>query len=742
MRMARVRMSGAVAIAMILLATGWQTLTKDLSVLTMNAAGIVLVVGVGCALRMIPRFPDGVAWIVQTLTAVGLLAALVREPLQAGELQGFLTSGIQALNEGAAPLDPHPAIRVLFIAVSLAFVLTAEAIVEVAETPGWSIAPILGWYGVYAFVPRPQASVLTFVAAAAGYLLILLADSVNRSSAWRANISRDTGTGNDATYTAARLGATIGIPIVAAAVILGTMLPTLTPRDLTSNGGGTTLTDPRLDLRRNLHANTEREVLTYRTSGPGGVHLRLAALSRLDADGWSAPPAPAINAGSSPFALPPAAGLTQPATGTRSTTVRTGTFPGTYLPLPYAPAEVTADGRWTFDPFTLTVYSTGNSNNNATNHITYTVRSNDIQPTRAQLQNTRAGMVIDGSNATPPGFPEGVRQLTQQVTRNARTPIEQAAAIENFLRSPAFTYDLNVAPDTTGFSSLEEFLLRSRRGYCEQFAGSMAAMARVVGIPSRVAIGFLPGRQTGPGQYSVTNLQMHAWPELYFDGWGWLRFEPTPGSVSGEPPPYVGDTQPGAIEDTPTPTPSETPTPTPSETPTTSATPTPTVAPNTTSSGPSSGIAIALGVIGGALVVALLALVPMLLRRARTSRRLSVEGSPAQRVGAAWAEVRDTMIDVGRPWEPLSPRALADRIAAAAPSVSRARIDALALAVERSRFAPGVGTVPDDLAGIVTAIRESAFGGLSRAARVRARLWPRSLFTVRPRRSARSVSPA
>ena len=73
--------------------------------------------------------------------------------------------------------------------------------------------------------------------------------------------------------------------------------------------------------------------------------------------------------------------------------------------------------------------------------------------------------------------------------------------------------------------------LQLGRGYCEQFAGTFAAMARAVGIPSRVAVGFTPARsiRSIPGCFHVRGRNAHAWPEVFIAGYGWVAFEPTPG---------------------------------------------------------------------------------------------------------------------------------------------------------------------------------------------------------------------
>lgn len=81
-------------------------------------------------------------------------------------------------------------------------------------------------------------------------------------------------------------------------------------------------------------------------------------------------------------------------------------------------------------------------------------------------------------------------------------------------------------------TEVSEFLAQ-RRGYCEQFAGTYAAFARAVGLPSRVVVGYTPGELRDDGRYYVQGKHAHAWPEIYFDGVGWVPFEPTPGRGPG-----------------------------------------------------------------------------------------------------------------------------------------------------------------------------------------------------------------
>jgi len=83
-------------------------------------------------------------------------------------------------------------------------------------------------------------------------------------------------------------------------------------------------------------------------------------------------------------------------------------------------------------------------------------------------------------------------------------------------------------------AGLTNFLEVSKKGYCQQFSTAMAVLARLLGIPSRIAYGFTAGSPNGNGSYRVTTHDAHSWPELFFQGYGWLRFEPTPSGLAGQ----------------------------------------------------------------------------------------------------------------------------------------------------------------------------------------------------------------
>ena len=130
--------------------------------------------------------------------------------------------------------------------------------------------------------------------------------------------------------------------------------------------------------------------------------------------------------------------------------------------------------------------------------------------------------------ALPARLPERVVDLATEATAEADTPYEQALALEAYLRS--FPYDLEVTRPPEGRDVVDYFLFDLQRGYCDYFASAMVVMARSVGIPARLAVGYAMGSYDfQQGAYVVTEKDAHAWPELYFPDYGWIPFEPTSG---------------------------------------------------------------------------------------------------------------------------------------------------------------------------------------------------------------------
>ena len=184
-------------------------------------------------------------------------------------------------------------------------------------------------------------------------------------------------------------------------------------------------------------------------------------------------------------------------------------------------------------------------------------------PSRRQILATRALVPeqLTSSLALPDNFPRSVVNDARAIVRGATTPYEKAHRLERFFldKNEGFVYSLEGPVEGSGSTAIEDFLT-SRRGFCEQFAGAYAAMARAVGLPARVAVGFSPG-EFSDGEFRVLARDAHAWPEVWLAGLGWTQFEPTPaGTQPGQADPTVGRPVGAGTTNATTPTTTATPT--------------------------------------------------------------------------------------------------------------------------------------------------------------------------------------
>ena len=343
----------------------------------------------------------------------------------------------------------------------------------------------------------------------------------------------------------------------------------------------------------------------------------------------------------------------------------------------------------------------------------------------------------------PATLPPVVADTARKVTQGSASAYEQAVKLQDWFTSTGdFTYDTRVA-EGSGPQAIARFL-HDRRGFCVHFAFSMAAMARTLGIPARVDVGFVPGTEQSDNSWAVGLKDAHAWPELYFQGVGWTRFEPTPSR--GSAPDYTRTaTGPGGDNDLPAPHlgGGAQPTGAPSD----SASCAPELrrsgdcSPDSGVSvgGPSDGGGSGGGLVAGASLLALLlalASLPALWRARMRAVRLGAAGADGPdaegRTLAAWRELRDTAWDYGIPPDDSeTPRRACDRLIGTA-GLTGAPADAVRRvggAVEQVLYAPrptAVPGVPDDVRMVRRALDERA----DRWSRLRARYAPRSAARV------------
>jgi transglutaminase-like putative cysteine protease len=594
----------------------------------------------------------------------------------------------------------------------------------------------------------------TFGAALAGFLALLSADGRTRLRMWGRLVTfryvqpaDEAGAGPDTRELAAS-GRRIGLAAVCLAVIIPAILPTVHAHAVfgTTNNGKPHGVGGGLDAFLSVqHDLTERTapVLSYTTDArnPAQQYLQVYSLNYSTSRNEWFPQFPLGVVGSRPIltnALPYAPEGQVTATRTHMVTTAVHIAPDqggptAYLPVPYAPVDLKINGTgWEELDGSLMILSPVQG----LSDLQYVVTSREPDPTTARINNPAGQFVpvnIQNQYGTYAG-PDQPRLLTimRQHTQGALTLLQAAIDLQNWLESSAFTY--TVKPNLPTSHWLLKFLTTDRRGYCQQFAWAFAVLARLAGIPSRISVGYTAGTPGPHGAWQVTTADAHAWPELYFAGQGWLRFEPTPHGTGDQGtatvPGYANARSTG-----------------PSRLPGGSAQ-------NGASTGGAAGsgkkssalnrlthgqpgvAGAATGpsqtgrwlAIGIAVLIVVLLTWPALVRLGTRRRRWLTASGDAALAHAAWRELTDDLADLGMPVAPgETTRAVTSRLAQQArlegpTAVALARI---ATAEERARYAR-LALPADGLAADVRAVRRAAAASVSRGQRLRAVVLPAS----------------
>ena len=290
-------------------------------------------------------------------------------------------------------------------------------------------------------------------------------------------------------------------------------------------GGVTEVLSPLVDIRSRLVNRANTVLFTITSTTP--AYWRVSGLPEFDGNTWGLPERELENVdGKLSEAAPGSIENRQEIT---IAALRGNLVPGAAVP-------VRADGsglRWNAETSTLLRVDrdleTGDE-------ITLVSAMPSFSPD--VLRNTPSNSPPDPIYLDlPADFPQSVSAIALTVTAGQPTVYDKMKVLQDWFRSE-FQYSLNVSQGHS--SSAIEAFLRQRYGYCEQFAGTFAAMARSLGIPARVAVGYTPGLDQGNGSRQVLGKNAHAWPEIWFDGLGWVTFEPTPGRGEAGAENYTG----------------------------------------------------------------------------------------------------------------------------------------------------------------------------------------------------------
>jgi transglutaminase-like putative cysteine protease len=577
---------------------------------------------------------------------------------------------------------------------------------------------------------RMSLTVALFLAAVIVFVVVHQAERASATTAWFATSSRNGG------LAVARGGALLGVVAVVAALVAGPHIPgagrppIIAWRNTDRPGPGNRSTvSPLVDIRGRLVDRSVVEVFTVKSTSR--AYWRLTSLDTFDGDIWSSNGSYRPAKGSLPSGVAsqaPANSLVQD--------YSIEALDSIWLPAAYEPDHIDGAKNVSYNADSGSLISDADTSNG----LQYRVQSAVPHLSAAQLERAPSTLPADLKTryTALPAIPQRVRATALQAIGTARTPYAMALNIEKFFRKGDFVYDLNVKAGHSE-SAIETFL-RTKRGYCEQFAGTYAVLARAMGLPTRVAVGFTPGELGPDGLYHVRGLNAHAWPEVYIDGYGWVAFEPTPGRGIPGAESYTGVPEAQASLTNPA-------------TATTLAPPT-TVPANGGNSPrvtvPEQGaqvktknrakhhqgtpivLVVALALVAAALL-AWLGGVPVA-KRARRRRRHAAARSPTDVVMAAWADALSTLGQAGaprRPWE--TPHEYARRIeqpplTTLANDVTAASYSAGELAVE----------VPGRAATAATEIDDIVRARLSRVQRVWWTLDPRPIWRERERVGAGS----
>ncbi|WP_327085841.1 DUF3488 and transglutaminase-like domain-containing protein [Nonomuraea sp. NBC_01738] len=730
--------------------------------LTLPAWAAPLVSVAALVIFLTAAFASSKAW--------GLVVPTKASVLHLGKLLGQGWTDIQRF---AAPVPgDNPGIALLTTGGVGLIAVAVDLLAARMRRAALAGLPMLALATVPATILADPISWPAFIIAALGFTSLLIADGRERVGHWgravlvrrtraAASLSRE----ETADTRGLRLsGKRIGFAAILMAVLLPAALPAMEPVSFFTfgvGGSGTggkgnsiSIPHPVADLRGKLELSEKRVVLSYTNSDDKPRYLRIYSLDSFDGEGFQMTDpkaAPENRVENGP--LPAAPGLGSSVKVLNAVTdikISDDIQKLSFLPLPYPPTEVRADGDWRADVGTLMVFSTTDE----AAGLEYKVATGEPVPTAEQLRALARPQepAVDARYLRlPDSFPDDIRQLAYRVAGEAGSQYEAAVKIQEFFtKTGNFTYDLRTQGHST--SALRDFLLSSKVGYCEQFATSMALLARAVGIPSRVSIGYTGGTKIG-SEWMVGTNDSHAWPELYFEGVGWLAFEPTPTGTTGQGSarvPEYARPQPAQTGSTASPSPGSTsdngadpsdlgPGRNPREADDREA--------RLLGGGglpPDDSMPLG-GKIGiGAGILVLLLLIPAVVRLITRSRRVRTLGwkvsGPSDdvtaqvvaghhpSVAAAWAELDDVLFDYGMARQPSeTPRSLARRLSQQYEfdADAGAAITAICSTVERVLFARDPGEVAP-LRKELRRVRKSLAAAVSRRTRIRAVLVPPS----------------
>ena len=764
----QLRIAGIALLASWTTVLSWRVLTEGFGEVAIPLLLIgVVVCGAGAVARW-GRLPALVI-IAGQLVLGGLLVlgtttgSPVPTPGNVDAFTAALTDALETSRSYAAPVQSGvpPVHPLLLIGGTLVVLLVDLVACTLRRAPVAGLV-LLAAYTLPVAVTGDAVSWWLFALAAALFLTLVYIQHSDHVTSWGRAPDGEKGSFSVRTGAIGNTALALGATAIALAVVVPVAVPTMSMSVFEGNGPGTReveVQDPMVDLRRDLRRGEDVPLLWVTTLGPKPTYLRISVLSRFSGSQWTPGDREIPESQGATGALPPLDGVNLDVPRREfKYDVRVGPdFASTWLPTAAQTTRIAAGGDWRYDLDTRDVIAAREGVTTADTTYDFTGVQLTYDPERMNAAVSGAGSVAGIFTEVPSTLNNEIRRLAASITAAAPTRFQKAQVLQQWFREDGgFRYDLSEVPSAGDGSADLLAFLNDRVGYCEQFAASMAIMARIIGIPSRVAVGFLEPERATNGSWEFSSRDLHAWPELYFPGSGWVRFEPTPQSRASQPPDYT-EAQFAEVTETPTPSavrPTE-------DLPQRGAEADAAAASDDSSTSSFPWVPVLAGLVGLALV-ALLLLTPRLVRAARRRRRLDGD------VEDLWIELRDVALDLGHAWPAgRSPRRagewlghlLATPVADSsrpdrprrgrdqAPEAAHA-LDRLVTALERSRYARDPESfTASHLAADLELVEESLSAGVTSREERRAVWWPASVvgrprsWRPRARRAATTATP-
>ncbi len=495
------------------------------------------------------------------------LLAVIPTPTSLSRLWELAGAGMTDATRYAPPVQLYVPGLVLLTAGGIGLTaVMADLIAVRLRSTALAGLPLLVLFTVPITMKAPSGvgTVIVFGLGAAGYLAMLSADGRERIRVWGSLVSLwRSGPYDDAaarrraaelepgpdTRALAAAGRRVGLASVVLALSIPLIVPGLHASKLFSTGpgiGSSSGTNPALKLPDTLpqtlkdQATPPTTVLTY-TINPSvdqPPYLRDVVYDNLTSSGWEA--SDYATGESQATTLQAAQGLSNPTLYQQVTVTVNVTSDGaltggsvpTFLAVPYPPHSVTTPpGTWLSDP-ELMVFSQAAD----VPVTTYTATSYLVDPSPKQLNEAKPppASLAAQDLELPASYAQdaALRQIADRVTKGETTEYAKVNALVGWLLSKPFTYNAAASGFDTP-AGLLTFLTKTYAGVCVQYAYALTVLARLVGVPARLAGGFTGGRRTSAGHYVVKTDDEHAWTEVYFSGFGWLQFDATPSGGDG-----------------------------------------------------------------------------------------------------------------------------------------------------------------------------------------------------------------